>query len=275
MSAPGWTEVADRVLVLRYPVLDVNVTLVVGDGAALLVDTLSTPVQGAELAAAVATVTTAPLSVVNTHHHFDHCFGNATIAPAGGTWGHVRCAEHLREHADALRHAAAKECPELAADLADVVVTPPDRELHDGADLDIGGRRVLLRYTGRGHTDNDVAVLIPDAGVTVAGDLVEVGAPPAFEDAWPLEWAPTLVDLLALSEAEGAATVFVPGHGAPTGAYYVRAQHADLARLEWLCRDGHADDAPMEEIAGRAPFGLAASRVAVRRAYSYLDGKLA
>ncbi len=155
-----------------------------------------------------------------------------------------------------------------------MIVTPPDREVHDGVDLDIGGRRVLLRYTGRGHTDNDLAVLIPDAGTTLAGDLVEVGAPPAFDDAWPLEWAPTLVDLLALSAAEGADTVFVPGHGAATGAYYVRAQHADLARLEWLCRDGHADGAPAEEIARRAPFGVEASRVAVRRAYAYLDGTL-
>jgi hypothetical protein len=41
----AWVEVADRVFVLRYPVLDVNSTLVVGDGAALLVDTLSSARQ--------------------------------------------------------------------------------------------------------------------------------------------------------------------------------------------------------------------------------------
>ena len=48
-SAPAFVEIADRVYVLRYPVFDVNVTLVVGDEAAVLVDTLSTPAQGAEL----------------------------------------------------------------------------------------------------------------------------------------------------------------------------------------------------------------------------------
>ena len=45
----AFTELADRVYLLRYPVLDVNVTLVVGDGAALVVDTLSTPAQATEL----------------------------------------------------------------------------------------------------------------------------------------------------------------------------------------------------------------------------------
>ena len=78
--APGFAEVADRVYVLRYPVLDVNVTLVVGEGAALLVDTLSTPAQAAELRAAARRVTSQPWVIVNTHHHFDHTFGNATLA---------------------------------------------------------------------------------------------------------------------------------------------------------------------------------------------------
>ena len=45
MTAPS-TEVADRVCVLRHPVLDVNVTLIVGAGEALLVDTLSTAGAG-------------------------------------------------------------------------------------------------------------------------------------------------------------------------------------------------------------------------------------
>lgn len=265
-------EVAERVFVLRYPVLDVNATLVVGDGAALLVDTLSSPRQATQLRDAVESVTRAPLTLVNTHHHFDHTFGNATFgAPA---WAHVRCAALLREHGEGLRHAAAEAFPDLAAELADVTLSPPAHDVHLSADLDIGGRRVLLRHPGRGHTDNDIAVLVPDAGVTVAGDLVEVGTPPSFEDSWPLEWAATLAELMSLSAAEGADTVFVPGHGPPTGAYYVKAQHADLARLEWLCRDGHADDAPMDEVAARSPFGAEASRAAVRRAYADLDGKL-
>ena len=60
----AFTELADRVHLLRYPVLDVNVTLVVGDGAALVVDTLSTPAQAAELRAAVRAVTPHPVTMI-------------------------------------------------------------------------------------------------------------------------------------------------------------------------------------------------------------------
>jgi len=48
-----FVELADRVYLLRYPVLDVNVTLVLGDDAALVVDTLSTAGQAAERALSV------------------------------------------------------------------------------------------------------------------------------------------------------------------------------------------------------------------------------
>jgi hypothetical protein len=54
----------------------------------------------------------------------------------------------------------------------------------------------------------------------------------------------------------------------------VRAQHAALTELEWLCRDGHADGAPIEEVARRSPFGADASLIAVKRAYADLDGRL-
>ena len=62
-TGTGFVEVADGVHVLRYPVLDVNVTLVVGDGEALLVDTLSTAAQARELAAAARRVTDQPVGV--------------------------------------------------------------------------------------------------------------------------------------------------------------------------------------------------------------------
>jgi hypothetical protein len=58
------------------------------------------------------------------------------------------------------------------------------------------------------------------------------------------------------------------------GEEFVAAQHADLARLAWLCRDGHADNRPAEEVAAVAPFTPEVSLVAVRRAYADLDGRL-
>ena len=65
------------------------------------------------------------------------------------------------------------------------------------------------RYLGRGHTDNDIVVTIPDADVLCAGDLLENGAPPWFGDGYPMDWPATAEALLELGER----TVVVPGHG--------------------------------------------------------------
>ncbi|MDT5038505.1 MAG: hypothetical protein QOE03_3690 [Micromonosporaceae bacterium] len=270
-----FAEIARDVYVLRYPVLDVNTTLVVGDGEALLVDTLSTDAQARELLDAVRRVTADPLVVVNTHHHFDHCFGNATVAGADRPiWAHEEAARLLRETGAALQRELyarwAPTHPELADGLAAVRVRAPDHEVHTVADVDAGGRPVRLRHLGRGHSAGDLVVEVPDADVLLAGDLVEEGAPPAFGDGYPLEWPATVVALIGLTTPS---TVVVPGHGGLVDAGFVRAQHADLTTLEWLIRDGYADRATAAEVAAKAPFGPDAARVAVERGYAELSGR--
>src|SRR5262249_35712266 len=108
----GLVEVAAGVHVLRYPVLDVNCTLIVGSQVAMLVDTLATTAQAHELVAAVRRVTDLPLTVVNTHGHFDHCFGNAVLAQASpglSIWAHESTVEEFRDHAPRLQRAAYDE----------------------------------------------------------------------------------------------------------------------------------------------------------------------
>jgi glyoxylase-like metal-dependent hydrolase (beta-lactamase superfamily II) len=273
----AFTEVADRVYVLRQPVLDVNVTLVVGDGAALVVDTLSTTAQAAELAAAARRLTRDPFILVNTHHHFDHCFGNATLAgdPPGPIYAHQFTCELLRDHPQLVRRQAYDEVlpaePELATEVARVPVLAPTHPVGAETTLDVGGRPVVLRHLGRGHTAGDLVVLVPDADVLVAGDLIEESGPPAFEDAYPLEWVETVAALLRLTTP---ASVVVPGHGAVVGPDFVRRQHEDLAALAWLIRDGHADHSPAEQIARHAPFEPGVALTAVRRGYAELRGDL-
>ena len=219
-NAPGavvvtarFVEVADGVHVLREPLLRVNVTLVVGDGAALLVDTLSTAGQATELAAAVRAVTAAPLTVVNTHHHFDHCFGNApwppTRPPGVRARGRPprRCASRTGCAGRRTRRCATR-IPVLAGEVAETALLAPTHTVHDETVLDLGGRRVVLRHPGRGHTAGDLVVHVPDADVLVAGDLVEQSGPPAFEDVVP---------------------VAVAGRGG-------RAAAADHRRAPWSCR---------------------------------------
>ncbi|MEV1286265.1 MBL fold metallo-hydrolase [Micromonospora sp. NPDC049679] len=273
---PGFVEIRDGVHVLRYPLLDVNVTLVVGDGAALLVDTLSSPDQARELIAAARRVTPHPWTIVNTHHHFDHCFGNAVVAgePPCPIVAHEETARLLRQDVEAVRREAYEETlpiePQLAAELAGVAVLAPTRTVKQRATLEVGGRRVELAHLGRGHTAGDLVVHVPDADVLVAGDLVEEGAAPSFRGSYPLEWPDTVAALLRLA---GPDTAIVPGHGAVVDEEFVSAQHAELVTLDWLIRDGHADRAPAERVAARAPFGIDASLPAVRCGYAELSGR--
>ena len=90
--------VADSVFVARTQPLDVNVTLVLGDETALVIDTLSTEKQARALLDAIRSVTPLPLTVLVTHFHFDHSFGTAVLAEGGrGVWGHPSVATELTE----------------------------------------------------------------------------------------------------------------------------------------------------------------------------------
>jgi glyoxylase-like metal-dependent hydrolase (beta-lactamase superfamily II) len=243
-----FTEIADGVFVRRHASLDLNCGLVVGDGACLVVDTRSDLGEAADLAAAVRRVTPAPWTVVNTHAHYDHCFGNAAFRPAP-VWGSRGCAADLLATGEAQRAARVAEL--LAAGDAAAAervraapLDPPDALVDDAAHLDVGGREVVLRFLGRGHTGHDLVVEVDDGrdGNTVfAGDLVEEGAPPAFDDAFPAEWPATLGRLHALARGP-----VVPGHGAVVDAAFVGAQRQELLAVLAAVRAGRLDDGPYD-----------------------------
>lgn len=269
----AFREIARDVYVLRYPTFDVNVTLIVGGGEALLVDTLSTSAQATELAVEARKLTEYPRAIVNTHHHFDHCLGNATLAdPGRPIWAHEETALLLREQTEQLRRAWYEECaahdPALADEVAGTPIQAPTRTVHLRAALEVGGRSVVLHHFGRGHTAGDLIVQVPDADVVIAGDLVEESGPPSFADAFPLEWPGTLAGLLRLTSRS---TVVVPGHGALVGRDFVTRQHADLVKLEWLIREGDYNGSPADEVATRAPFDRATALTAVQRGYETLS----
>ncbi|HLO36827.1 MAG TPA: MBL fold metallo-hydrolase, partial [Candidatus Deferrimicrobium sp.] len=205
-----WTEVGPGVFVRRYTFYDQNIVAVRGDDGLLVVDTRVSHRQADEVLADLRTLTPLPVrAVVNTHGHSDHAFGNSRFRPAP-IWGHTRCATMVRDTGDRQRAGVATAIPELAEELAEVVLDPPDRLVETDATVpfDAGGRVVEVRYLGRGHTDNDIVVLVPDAHVLLAGDLLENDATPYFGDGFPLDWPATAERLVEL--VTGAV---VPGHG--------------------------------------------------------------
>ena len=268
----GWVEIGDRVFVRRYAFFDQNIGVVLGRDAALVIDTRSTHVQAREILSDLRELTAAPVTVVvDTHGHFDHAYGNHVFRPAT-IWGHERCVTFMARTGEQRRAAIAASEPEIAADLPEVVIDPPDRTFAETAYVEVGGRRVELRYLGRGHTDHDIVIRVPDAAVLFAGDLIENGAVPFYGDGYPLDWPET-----AYRVAELVVGVVVPGHGDHAGRPFAEAQAVAIAELAFLARRVRDGELTLDEAVARTPFPAFPDediRKPLRRALAQLRGEL-
>ncbi|GGM63840.1 MBL fold metallo-hydrolase [Longimycelium tulufanense] len=254
MDTGRWVEVDDRVWVRRCAELDQSLGLVVGEERCLVVDTGTDDVHGAAWAEAVRHLTTLPWSVVVTHAHWDHFFGTSAFQPCA-VWAHPRCRRAVETSAEEQR-AEWVECyreqgKEVAADrLAAATLVLPNHDVPHQVELDLGGRHVELCHLGRGHTDNDIVVHVPDAKVVFAGDLVEQGAPPSIgPDSVLPEWPSTLDAVI-----EMRTRLVVPGHGDPVANAFVARQRDELKQLADLVAAVHAGELSMEDALHRSPY---------------------
>lgn len=245
-----WIEVAAGVHVRRYDPFDVNCTVIAGETASVLVDARTSLREGRELQRHVAELDVPPLTaIVVTHHHLDHVLG-AGAFPGLPVWGSTGCREALRASGLLQKEEWLTWLPEeQRPHLRQSPLVVPTRTVDGRRTLDLGGRSIELLVPGHGHTDHDLVVHVPDAGVLCAGDLVEVGGPPQFGDAHPYAWPTTLARLREL----GAATV-VPGHGAPTGDAFVARAEAELSQIAELCRQVLGGHRSRETAARLSPY---------------------
>jgi glyoxylase-like metal-dependent hydrolase (beta-lactamase superfamily II) len=220
-------ELRDGVFAVSTDNWRLNSGLVLGARRALVIDTGAGPRQAREILGAVRSLTDLPLTVVNTHAHYDHFMGNAVFQRDGAEefWAHRGCAEAIQEHGDFQRSYVGTHEPEMAAaDGPDTRLVVPNRHLPGTGRrpaltrVDLGGRGAVLFSLGHGHTDNDVCVGVDD--VVFTGDVVEQGSDPSFDDSYPRGWATALEHLAALDRYR----VFVPGHGHPVERGFVLQQ---------------------------------------------------
>jgi len=267
-----WTEIGDRVFVRRYAFYDQNIGAILGDDGVLIVDTRISHRQADEIRSDLAQLTELPVrAVVNTHGHNDHAFGNHRFRPAP-IWGHERCARMVRETGAAQLAKVAEAIPELAADLAEVILDPPDRTFDGDAatlEFDAGGRRIELRHLGRGHTDNDIVVIIPDADVMFAGDLVEADAPPYFGDSYPLDWPATVERMV-----EHVTGAVVPGHGTVGDRAFVVRSMTELRTIAELAMLVHKGVMELDAALLRTPYPADTALEPLTRAAAQLRGEL-
>ncbi|MFT3872302.1 MAG: MBL fold metallo-hydrolase [Nocardioides sp.] len=274
-SSHSFIEVADRIWVARYEWFDVNVTLVGGSTGLAVVDTHSSTRAAGEVIDDIRRLGVGPVTtVVNTHDHFDHVFGNDAFRTAYGDLpihAHEVAAEATPETGLAVqrRYEADPDDPHRD-EILETRIVPADVTFSSARVLDLGDRRVELLHPGRGHTGGDLVVSVPDADVLLAGDLVEEsGAPMYGEDSFPLDWPATLDNLLGMTTAD---SVIVPGHGAPVDRNFVEQQRLDVGQVAFTIEElaGHGVSVNEALAAGEWPFPATGLTDAVRRGYAHL-----
>jgi glyoxylase-like metal-dependent hydrolase (beta-lactamase superfamily II) len=202
-----------------------NITVFTSDDGVLLVDSkFDREYEGyMEL---LRTVTDKPVRyLINTHMHPDHAGGNILLEEIGAD---IVATENARKR---LAEAQATGLPSITFD--------------DHMRLYFGGRAMDLYWFGRGHTDGDLVIHLPDEGLVLPGDLFAGGDPfvrliDYNAGGSLMEWAATLAKVLELDFDK-----VIPGHSELTDRARMQAYHDEIVRMQTLIRDMHA--------AGRAP----------------------
>ena len=240
-------ELAEDVYRRRYESLDLNIGVVVSGEGVLVVDTRASHVEADELRNDLRTLTPLPVRwVVDTHWHWDHAFGNARF-PEAEIWGHELCRRALLERGESMKADAAAWLPAQKAEFDAVVITPPTEVFTDVTTIDLGTKQVVLSYHGPGHTDADIVITVGDVGFM--GDLLENGAPPVFDDGYPISWPGTLASALA-----SGTTTLVPGHGDLMDPQAAHTQLGEIEAVAELARRCLEEGLPIAEATGLGPY---------------------
>lgn len=213
-----------------------NSGLVIGKGSSLLIDTLwDLKYTRAMLEAMHPLARLNPIrTLVNTHADGDHWWGNelvpgAEIISSRAAFNEMR---HIKpvsmilmgsvlgktlEYIGASRvgHWFSAMCAPY--DFREVTPSLPARTFENELTIDAGGREIRLYMVGPAHTEGDVIVHVPDAGVLFCADIV-------FIDSTPVMWAGPVKNMIAALNRilDMDADIIVPGHGPITDKAGVR-----------------------------------------------------
>ncbi len=148
----------------------------------------------------IKSVTNEPIKyVISTHYHADHSGGNAKMFQTG-----AEIISTVNSHNNIVDHKQSNAPPGVVP--ARVTFTTEEQVF-------LGGKQVVARYVGRGHTNGDAVVYFPALKVLHTGDLM-AGDTPLID--YPgggslVEWPKTLDEAMKFDF-----DTVIPGHGPVT-----------------------------------------------------------
>jgi glyoxylase-like metal-dependent hydrolase (beta-lactamase superfamily II) len=251
----GVQELARDLVVIpdRRVQLVPNIGVIGGHGAVLVVETGMGPSNAEKVLEFAADYAKGRrIYLTTTHFHPEHAFGAQVFAGEATFLLNRDQAEDLKVKGPAYLEMFKGLGKPVERRLQGVEPARPDVVYDQAYDLDLGGRVVQLRATGRAHSRGDQVVRVPDADVLFTGDLVEAGQfaifpwfPPHDTDVSATRWIAVMERLAA-----EAPRIVVPGHG-EVGDAGLLADVRDYLRLlrdeTWARRDCAVDERTIVE----------------------------
>jgi cyclase len=215
-----------------------NTGFLVGSTGVVSIDACSTEARTRAYLETIALHSDQPVrTLINTHHHGDHTFGNylfptATIVgqersrAAIRAWGPPRAAPYWTD-----------------VEWGEVELAPPFLTFEESVTVYVDELRCEVRHLGLpAHTDNDAIVWLPERKVLFGGDLLFEGVTPFVVQGS----VGGMLETLAALEQLGAETV-VPGHGPVTGPEVFGRVNRYLRFVQRIAADGVASGvSPLE-----------------------------
>ena len=173
------------------------------------IDTCSTERRTRAYLDAIGRVSDQPVrTLINTHHHGDHTYGNCLL-PQATIIGHALTRDEVLAGGPPLNRGVWDE-----VDWGDLEVAPPFVTFTDRLTLWVDDlRSEVIHVGGPAHTTNDTIVWIPERSVLFCGDLLFNGGTPFVlmgSVAGAIEVLDSVIRPLG-------AEVIVPGHGPVAG----------------------------------------------------------
>jgi cyclase len=207
-----------------------NTGFLVGRHGVISIDTSSTERRTRAYLNAIATVTSQPVrTLVNTHHHGDHTFGNCLL-PEATIVGHDRCRDEVLAFGPATNLGFWTD-----VEWGDLRLAAPFLTYSTGITLWSDELRCDVRYVGTpAHTTNDSIVHIPERSVLFAGDLVFSGGTPFLL----MGSVSGAIEVLEEVVRPLGAQTIVPGHGPVAGPEIIDHVLGYLRFVQDVARQG-------------------------------------